>query len=480
MPSPDALLAAFGHEATNGQRRAMEAIARLLATKQERATLVLRGYAGTGKTTLVGALVRLLKTQRMPLVLLAPTGRAAKVLGGHAGSEASTIHRRIYRVGEGEDGPGVSLAAHKEQGSLFIVDEASMIGPGSEGAFGSRDLLRDLVAHVFSAPGCKLLLIGDPAQLPSVGSDHSPALNVRDLRALGLTAGGVDLTEVVRQAEASGILRNATDLRELLGGSVALGAPESRVPVPEEKVTLPRFKAYAVVQRIDGLELQEALEEAYARDGDDEVCIICRSNKRAYLYNQQVRVRIHGYEEEVSPGDRLMVVRNNYLWAGLNGKPSLIANGEQVLVKRLHRTEDRFGLRFADMTLAWWNGDEERELEAKVMLDTLAGEGPALPQARMQMLRRSVLGAHEPLTRAAQARILREDPYANALQVKYAYAVTGHKAQGGQWRTVFVDQGYITEEMIDREYVRWLYTAVTRASHRLGLLNFNQRFWGEE
>jgi len=441
---------------------------------------VLRGYAGTGKTTLVGALVRMLRKQRRAHVLMAPTGRAAKVLGAHAGSEASTIHRRIYRVGEGDDGPGVSLVAHKDEGALFIVDEASMIGPGSEGAFGSRDLLRDLVTHVFSAPGCKLLLIGDPAQLPPVGSGHSPALSVQDLRAIGLTAGGVDLTEVVRQAEASGILRNATDLRALLGQSVSLGESTTHAPVNAEKVQLPRFTAYPDVQRIDGLELQEALEEAYARDGDDEVCIICRSNKRAYLYNQQVRVRIHGYEEEVSPGDRLMVVRNNYLWAGLNGKPALIANGEQVLVKRLHRTEDRFGLRFADMTLAWWNGEEERELEAKVLLDTLASEGPSLPQPRIQQLQRSVLAEHQVLTRAAKARILREDPFVNAVQVKYGYAVTGHKAQGGQWRTVFVDQGYITEEMIDREYVRWLYTAVTRASDRLGLLNFNQRFWGDE
>lgn len=481
-PLSHRLLADLGHAPTAGQQRAIEAFDRLLHTPRELPTLVLRGYAGTGKTTLVGALVRALKAMRSPVILLAPTGRAAKVLAAHAGAEASTIHRRIYRVGEGEDGPGVSVAANKDAGALFIVDEASMIGAaGGDEAFGTRDLLRDLLEHVFGAPGCRLLLVGDPAQLPPVGSDRSPALTVADLRALGLTAGAVDLTEVVRQADASGILRNATSLRALLGRSVALG---EQGPADDHggapPVVLPRFTPYSDVIRVDGHELQEALESAYARDGDDEVCVVCRSNKRAYLYNQQVRVRIHGYEEEVSPGDRLMVVRNNYLWAGLNGRPGLIANGEQVQVKRVRGIEERHGLRFADMVLGWWTGLEERELEAKVMLDTLALESPALPQPRMRLLAQAVAEDEPGRSRSARIKRLREDPYANALQVKYAYAVTGHKAQGGQWRTVFVDQGYITEEMIDREYIRWLYTAVTRATDRLYLLNFHPRFWGEE
>lgn len=472
------LTSAFVHPPTAGQRKAMESIARLLATERDHAALILRGYAGTGKTTLVGALVRVLAAQRVPLVLLAPTGRAAKVLAAHAGRDAGTIHRRIYRVGDGDDGPGASLARHKDEGTLFIVDEASMIGPGSEGAFGDRDLLRDLIEHVYSAPRCKLLLIGDPAQLPPVGSDHSPALDVKDLRAIGLAAGAVDLTEVVRQATESGILRNATALRELLGAEAML----NEGPKPEAAKTppMPRFTAHPDVIRVDGHDLQDALETAYSQDGEDEVCVICRSNKRAFLYNQQVRARIHGYEEEVCPGDRLMVVRNNYLWAGLNGRPELIANGEQLLVKRIHAQEDRYGLRFADMTLAWWNGREERELEAKVLLDALAVEGPSMPQPRMRLLMQTVADAAELRSRGQRAKLLREDPYVNALQVKHAYAVTGHKAQGGQWRTVFVEQGYLTEEMVDREYLRWLYTAVTRASKRLYLLNFNPRFWGDE
>ena len=457
---------ALGHAPTPGQQRAIVALERLVDSPREQATLVLKGYAGTGKTTLVGALVKVLTKARIPVVLLAPTGRAAKVLAAHSSASASTIHRRIYRVGGEDEGVGLTLAPNKDAGALFIVDEASMIGQGGgDGLFGNRDLLSDLFQHVFAAPNCKLLLIGDPAQLPPVGSDHSPALDLKDLRGMGLLAGMVELTDVVRQAEASGILVNATALRAILG----------------EKKPMPRFIAgFSDVDRLDGHDLQDALESAYSRDGDDEVCLITRSNKRAYQYSQQVRVRIHGFEEELCPGDRLMVVKNNYHWAGVNGKPELIANGEQVLVKRVHAIEERYGLRFANLTVGWWNGSEDRELEVKVMLDTLAAEGPALPGPRMRLLVQSVMAAFTARTKAARFKLLREDSYANALQVKYAYAVTCHKAQGGQWNTVFVDQGYVTEEMIDTEYVRWLYTAITRASGKLHLLNFHPRFWGEE
>lgn len=463
----DRLLEALGHPPTDGQRRAADALNRLLATDRPQATLVLKGYAGTGKTTLVGALVRVLARQRRRVVLLAPTGRAAKVLGAYAQASASTIHRRIYRVSADEDDgwarPG--LAPNKDAGALFVVDEASMIGSGGgEGGFGDRDLLRDLFEHVFSAPDCKLLLIGDPAQLPPVGADHSPALDVKDLRALGLTAGVVELTDVVRQAEASGILVNATALRATL----------------QEEEPMPRFMSgYKDVLRVDGYDLQDALETAYAQDGDDEVCLVCRSNKRAFEYSQQVRARIHGFEEELCSGDRIMVVKNNYFWAGRNGKAELIANGEPMLVDRVHGVEERFGLRFANITARWWNGMEERELEVKVMLDVLAAPSPALPGPQQRLLQQSVMATFPARSKGQLYRMLREDPYANALQVKYGYAVTAHKAQGGQWNTVFVDQGYVTEEMIDTEYVRWLYTAVTRATKRLYLLNFHPRFWGD-
>lgn len=470
------LLTTLGHAPTAGQERAALAIDRLIASHKPHATLVLKGYAGTGKTTLVGALVKVLHRRKRPVVLLAPTGRAAKVLGAYAQAPASTIHRRIYRMSADEDGFGsMSVGVNKDEGALFVVDEASMIGrAGGEGDPGARDLLADLFEHVFSASGCKLLLIGDPAQLPPVGSPHSPALDVKELGSFGLTAGQVELTEVVRQSEASGILVNATDLRALLAlpdiGPSSDGGP----------ALLPRFRTFPDVQRIDGYDLQDALETAYAREGADEVCVICRSNKRAYQYSMQVRARIYDHEEELCPGDRLMVVKNNYFWAGRNGRPELIANGEPLLVKRVHGTEERFGLRFADITAGWWNGLEERELEVKVMLDVLAVESPALPGPRLRLLNQSVMEASNARTKSLRFRAMKEDPYANALQVKYGYAVTCHKAQGGQWNTVFVDQGYVTEEMIDTEYIRWLYTAVTRASRQLYLLNFHPRFWGDE
>jgi ATP-dependent exoDNAse (exonuclease V) alpha subunit len=476
------LLALLGHAPTQGQWRAIHALVRLLATEKPRATLVLKGYAGTGKTTLVGALVKALAQERRPVVLLAPTGRAAKVLSAYAGASASTIHRRIYRARgeEGDDRTALAVAPNRDRGALFVVDEASMIGKSS-GAF-ERDLLADLFEHVFSDPANKLLLIGDPAQLPPVGSDHSPALDLKDLAAHGLLAGSIELTDVVRQAETSGILVNATALRTALAQwpetGTARGTPAGSPPVPCF------IGGHPDVVRTDGRDLQDALEEAYARHGDEEVCLVCRSNKRAWQYSQQVRARIHGFEEELEANDRLMVVKNNYFWAaqepaGTAPASALIANGEQVTVRRVHRTEERYGLRFADVSLAWWDGREDRDLEVKLILDVLAGEGPALPAPRMRQLAQEVLAGIDARTKAARFREFRNDPYVNALQVKYAYAVTCHKAQGGQWRSVFVDQGYVTEQMIDKEYLRWLYTAVTRASEKLYLLNFHPRFWGE-
>ncbi|MCB0764572.1 MAG: AAA family ATPase [Flavobacteriales bacterium] len=461
------LLKGLGHVPTDGQVRASNALERLLASNVERATLILKGYAGTGKTTLVGALVRALAAEEHNVVLLAPTGRAAKVLSAYAKAPASTIHRRIYRVsGDPEDAyAGMSIAPSKEHGALFVVDEASMIGEGGEGTFGDRNLLLDLFQHVFSGSGNKLLLIGDPAQLPPVGSPNSPALDVKGLRAHGLNAGAIELTEVVRQSEASGILVNATDLRQVL----------------LQKDPMPIFRSgFEDVVRVDGHDLQDALETAYDREGADEVCVICRSNKRAYQYGQQVRARIYGFEEELCPGDRLMVVKNNYYWAGRNGRPELIANGEPMLVKRVHGVEERYGLRFMDITAQWWNGVQDREVDVKVMLDALSAEGPSLPAPRLRALAQEVLAGTPERSRTGRSKVLREDPYVNALQVKYGYAVTAHKAQGGQLNTVFVDQGYVTEQMIDTEYVRWLYTAITRAGRTLYLLNFHGRFWGEE
>lgn len=464
----DRIAGSLGHPPTAGQGRAIEAFVRLLASTKPRSTLVLKGYAGTGKTALLGSLVRTLVNERRSVFLLAPTGRAAKVLSAFAGHPASTIHRRIYRVGASADGRlQLALAPNRERGALFIVDEASMIGTGGgEGSFGGRDLLSDLFEHVFERPDNTLLLVGDPAQLPPVGEQLSPALDVGVLRDRhDLLAGGVELTEVVRQEALSGILANATHLRSQLG-----------VKEPKLRFTPDGRDVF----RIDGTELEDELSTAFARYGEDEVCLVCRSNKRAYEYARQVRARIQGLEEEVSAGDRLMIVRNNYFWAGQEGRPELMANGELVEVLRVQGQEERHGLRFADLEVRWNDGTTERDLSVKVILDVLAAPGAALPPELSEALYRSVLAGLADRPRHEQRTLARRDPWLNALQVKYGQAITGHKAQGGQWRAVFVDQGYLTEDMIDQDLVRWLYTAVTRATERLYLLNFHPRFFGEE
>lgn len=489
------LIERLGHAPTPGQRKAIDALERLLNSARPRSTLVLKGYAGTGKTTLVGALVKVLREQGHPAVLLAPTGRAANVLSSYAQAPASTIHRRVYKT-EGEDDGYLALAVapNKDTDTLFVVDEASMIGTSSGGdrPFGDRNLLQDLADHVFAGRGNKLLLIGDPAQLPPVGDERSPALDVKLLHEVhDLTAGSVELTEVVRQADASGILVNATALRGVL--TRYNDGEEKVVPVfqllegashtSQDPSTREGVVAFEDVVRVEGHDLQDALESAYGRGGVDSVCLICRSNRRAYLFNQQVRARIQGYEEELCPGDRLMVVKNNYYWAtpaNGKGKPELIANGEAVEVLAVKGLEEKHGFRFARVDIAWQNGQERRELEVMVLLDVLTAETPALPSPRMKELANAVLMNIVSRNRRERFKALQDDPYVNALQVKYAYAVTCHKAQGGQWPTVFVDQGYVTEEMINAEYVRWLYTAVTRASDKLYLLNFHPRFFGEE
>lgn len=444
----------------------MAGFSRLLASERPLSTLVLKGYAGTGKTALLGALVKTLQKDGSPVILLAPTGRAAKVMSAFSGHPASTIHRRIYRVGSGPDGHlELALAPNREQRALFVVDEASMIGSG-EGSFGGRDLLTDLFEHVFQHPGNRLLIVGDPAQLPPVGETLSPALDVSILRDRhDLLAGAVELTEVVRQQALSGILANATELRSQL----AVEPPDVR------------FSTNGVdVVRIEGPDLEDELSTAFARYGEEEVCVLCRSNKRAYEYARQVRARILGLEEEVSAGDRLMIVRNNYFWAGQEGRAELMANGELVEVLRVQGTEEKHGLRFADLEVRWNDGATERDLSVKAMLDVLAAPGAALEPERSRALYGSVVAGLADRPRRERRELVRKDPWLNALQVKYGQAITGHKAQGGQWRAVFVEQGYLTEDMMDRDLVRWLYTAVTRATERLYLVNFHPRFFGEE
>lgn len=451
---------------TAGQTHLANAVTRFLFSEKDRLTFVLKGYAGTGKTTFISALVKVLPSINFKTVMLAPTGRAAKVMQVYAGRMASTIHRHIYEaVTIPGGGVHFKLAKNKHRNTVFLVDEASMIG--ADGALsGGNDLLDDLANYVFEGHNCRLVLVGDTAQLPPVGSPISPALDIGYLRrALGLTAGHVELTEVVRQAKGSGILANATKLREALTA---------------EKFSMPKFDlGLPDVRRIGGYELQDELEDAYGKYGMEGTVFICRSNKSANMFGQQVRSRILFHEEQLAAGELLMVVKNNYTWLKADGRPELIANGDMLHVNKLLGEEHKYGFHFMDAELTL--GDGERSFEAKLMLDSIMAEGPSVPRSKMQELYTALELKYQGIqNRGERKRKIFEDDYYNALQVKMAYAVTCHKAQGGQWPTVFIDQGYLTEEMLDAEYLRWLYTAFTRATEKVYLVNFGEAFFEED
>lgn len=419
---------------------------------------LLIGYAGTGKTSVTGALVRALRECRIPVVLLAPTGRAAKVFGAFARHPASTIHRRIYR----QPNPANiyefgSVAENTLANAVFIVDEASMIGAGSDS---SGNLLEDLIQYVYSGINCRMILLGDTAQLPPVGTSESPAMNVAVLRSYGLRVSKAVMTEVVRQSSKSGILYNATWLRK------AMLLPQ----LPEPQL---RIKGFEDVKVVPGEELSDLIESAYAEPGVENTILITRSNKRATAFNLAIRANILGREEELCVDERLLVAKNNYLWSAKVKGLDFIANGDIAVVSHIYGTETKYGLRFADVRITL--PDREIDLDCKIMLDSLTSDTPALPADKAAHLYQSVLTDPEIFTydtpMAARMKILRHDPCFNALQVKYAYAVTCHKAQGGQWSSVFVDMGYIAPEARGLDFYRWLYTAVTRATTLLYFVN---------
>lgn len=453
----------FGFSPTIEQAEAMQKLSTFLLSGRSDEVFLLRGYAGTGKTSLLGTLVRLLDTIEQKVILMAPTGRAAKVFAHYAGHPAYTIHKKIYRqrVFSGEEG-NYLLADNLHQHTLFIVDESSMIAnDGLSGAtFGSGRLLDDLIQYVYAGQGCRLLLTGDTAQLPPVGETESPALSDDIMAAYGLTVHAFDLTQVVRQAESSGILWNATRLRRLIADNEVWNFPRMRL------------SGFADIRHITGNELIEALETAYDQVGLDETMVICRSNKRANIYNNGIRNRILYREEELGSGDVVMIAKNNYHWAAEYKELDFIANGEIAIVRRVRREREVYGFRFADVTLTLPDHDDF-EIEATLLLDTLQSDAPALTHEQSEHLYLSVLEdyADIPLKRDRMKK-LKIDPYFNALQVKYAYAITCHKAQGGQWQRLFLDQGYVTEEMLSPDYFRWLYTAFTRATETLYLVNF--------
>ncbi len=460
----------LGFLATKEQHLLIHELSDFVMSDDFNSVFILRGYAGTGKTSVVSALVKTMTRLERPCVLLAPTGRAAKVLSLSAGHPAYTIHRRIYRQQSKEYDASFSIGFNSMKQTLFVVDEASMISNEQQGgaSYGTGKLLDDLIQFVYSSPGCRLLLIGDTAQLPPVGSLESVALNDAFVAGYGLHVRSFTLRQVVRQASTSGVLWNATNLRTALDSGAVNVFPKVK------------FTGFSDIVNIPGNELIEELTACYDEMGHDDTIIVCRSNKHANIYNKGVRYQILGREAELESGDMLMVAKNNYYWPSLDvdehGKcqapMDYIANGDIVRVVRVWNEREFFGFRFASAIVSMPDYDDY-ELEVNVILDTLQSESPALSREQNERLFNEVLQDYAHLaTKKERLEGVMNDPYYNALQIKYAYAVTCHKAQGGQWRRVFVDQGYITEDMMGIDYFRWLYTAVTRSSERLYLVNW--------
>ncbi|MDO4758175.1 MAG: AAA family ATPase [Rikenellaceae bacterium] len=453
-------------QTTFGQKKIIEKLSNWLISDDFNRIFVLNGYAGTGKTTLIAATVAALKESGMRTVLLAPTGRAAKVLARYSGEKALTVHKHIYREKTNADYESkFTLNLNREQNTLFIVDEASMLSvTSSDTTFGSGSLLDDLVRFVRSGRACRLMLVGDSAQLPPVGCDFSPALDPDTLSRYGEVE-YCTLDEVVRQEAESGILFNATMVRCMLERGI---------------VAVPRFELdFPDIEAVEGGEFLELLGDAYAKYDRDEVIVITRSNKHANRYNEGIRRYVLGAEEEIESGDMLMVVKNNYYYTERMEECPMhfVANGDIVRLKRLRRFEDFYGFRFANAVLEFPDYDDT-QLECKILLDTIASESPSLTREEQTRLFYEVEKDYLDIkSKIKRFKEIRENPHFNALQVKFSYAVTCHKAQGGQWRAVFVDRCLFGDEQITTDLMRWLYTALTRATDKLYLVNFDERFY---
>lgn len=455
------ILRNFPFDPTDDQMYALDVFERFMTDSDERCAMILRGSAGTGKTSLASVIVRTLLNLQYKISLLAPTGRAAKVFSLNSGQPAATIHRSIYRerTFAGLDGK-FNLNANPYRNRLFMIDEASMISLTSvNSTFGSGCLLDDLIQFVYNEHNCRMLLIGDKAQLPPVGEAESPALRTDVLAAYGLKVYECDLNEVLRQSQDSGILYNATIIRQMITHDQATALPKIR------------FKGFADISIVPGDELIESLSTSYAEVGIDETMVITRSNKRANIFNQGIRNMVLGREEELTTGDMLMVVKNKYKEKQAEGL-SFIANGDRAIVRSVRNVRELYGFRFADVTLSFPDYDNTEE-DMIVILDTLTTEAPALTHEQNEQLFQQVLAdyADVPL-KSDRMKKIREDDYYNALQVKFGYAITCHKAQGGQWAHIYLDQGYMTDEMLTPDYIHWLYTAFTRATEHLYLVNW--------
>ncbi len=450
---------------TAGQRSLFESLAQFISGESGYTLMVVNGYAGTGKTSAIGAAVRVLESYGQMVVLLAPTGRAAKVFSLYSGKSAYTVHKQIFRQKVAADMQSVfTLNYNTHSDTLFIVDEASMISnqAAEQSLFGSGNLLRDLVEYVQQGRNCKLLLVGDDAQLPPVGMDSSPALSLDVMTTFGRVL-YARLTEVVRQEASSGILVNATAIRQ---------------HVNDDEVVFPKLDTnFDDVDAISGGDLIELLETSYSKYGRDQVVVVTRSNKRANIYNKGIRQQILYREEQLSLGDSLMVVKNNYFWTMALKELDFIANGDIAIVERIGRYEERYGLHFVDVRLRFPDYND-LELEAKIVIDTLTSESASLSTEQSKILYNGVNEDYGATTSRKKRWLqIKEDPFFNALQVKFAYAITCHKAQGGQWPVVFIDHGYFTKEMLSIDFLRWLYTAFTRSTSKLFLVNFSQEFF---
>lgn len=454
---------------TVSQTLLIEILSEFIVSDEPDQIMLIKGYAGTGKTSMLFSLTQTLESFKIRSVLMAPTGRAAKVLSGYTKMPAFTIHKKIYRQKTTTDGLGkFALDKNLFKNTYFIVDEASMISNelSENSVFGSGRLLDDLLEYVYSGENCRLVLVGDTAQLPPVGLAISPALETATLEYFGFSVKEVELTEVVRQAKDSGILSNATEIRNRIGNN------------QQETGYFPiKLDDFVDVERISGAELIESISSSYDKYGLFETTVVTRSNKRANLFNKGIRGSILYKENEIERGDLLMVVRNNYFWIDEDMKLDFIANGDIAEVVSIYKYEELYGFRFANVCLRFIDY-EDVEFDCKIFLETLEIESASFSYEQNRKLFEAVSEDYADVRNKRERwKKVKENPYFNALQVKFAYALTCHKSQGGQWKAVYIDPGFVNEDMLDVEYYRWLYTAFTRPTEKLFLVNFDKRFF---
>lgn len=490
------LLNNFGFTPTEGQAKVLYHLSAFILTEKERPLYLLRGYAGTGKTTLVSTLVKTLPQIGMRYQLLAPTGRAAKVISNYTGKPASTLHRKLYRFQAVANGElRMARAENKHKNTVFIVDECSMISDQGDGYSWSRSLLDDLIEYVFSGSCCKLLLIGDSAQLPPVGLDISPAMDFDILRnSFNLTMATYEMKEVMRQALESGILHNATEIRNKIAMNNELWAMSD-----SDMYQLPLLDKnnFDDIIKIDPMSFEELLWESFGdKRSNNDAVVICRSNKRANMFNQAIRSRVLQEEGELSAGDKLMIVKNNYFWCqqttdnsqqseansqqpAVNSQITFLANGDMIEITRINKFEEMYGFHFADVDIQLMDYDDAPTLSVKIILETLHSDAPALTNDEAKRLYQAVEEDYMDIPKAADRRkAMKDNPYFNALQVKYGYALTCHKTQGGQWNNVFVEAPYLPDETtLELGDLRWLYTAITRAKEKVYLVNFKDEWF---